>query len=47
MPHKVTPARIALIIFVALAMLWLMIPVLIIAPMSFSGARFLSFPPPS
>lgn len=47
MPHRLTPARIALIAFVALAALWLMIPILIVAPMSFSGARFLSFPPPS
>ncbi|MCO4318952.1 ABC transporter permease [Phyllobacterium sp. 21LDTY02-6] len=33
--------------FVALILAWLMIPVLIILPMSFSGARFLAFPPPS
>lgn len=33
--------------FVGLVLLWLMIPVLIILPMSFSGARFLTFPPPS
>jgi putative spermidine/putrescine transport system permease protein len=34
-------------IFVILALLWLMVPVLIIIPMSFSGARFLTFPPPN
>ncbi|QDL90397.1 ABC transporter permease [Paroceanicella profunda] len=46
MPRRLTPARLALMLFVALAMLWLMIPVLIVAPMSFSSARFLAFPPP-
>ena len=30
-----------------LILAWLMIPVVIIVPMSFSGARFLAFPPPS
>jgi putative spermidine/putrescine transport system permease protein len=34
-------------IIVALILLWLITPILIIAPMSFSGARFLTFPPPS
>jgi putative spermidine/putrescine transport system permease protein len=33
--------------FVALILAWLIIPILIILPMSFSGARFLAFPPPS
>lgn len=33
--------------FVILVLAWLIIPVLIIVPMSFSGARFLAFPPPS
>ncbi len=32
--------------FVILVLAWLMIPILVIMPMSFSGARFLSFPPP-
>ncbi|WP_306752164.1 ABC transporter permease [Paracoccus actinidiae] len=32
--------------FVLIALLWLIIPVLIVIPMSFSSARFLSFPPP-
>lgn len=33
--------------FVGLVLLWLIIPIVIIVPMSFSGARFLAFPPPS
>jgi putative spermidine/putrescine transport system permease protein len=33
--------------FVTLILAWLIIPILIILPMSFSGARFLAFPPPS
>ncbi|WP_437359165.1 ABC transporter permease [Inquilinus limosus] len=33
--------------FVALVLIWLVVPILIVVPMSFSGARFLSFPPPS
>ncbi|MGA1804706.1 ABC transporter permease [Rhizobium sp. HT1-10] len=33
--------------FVAVVLAWLIIPIIIIIPMSFSGARFLSFPPPS
>lgn len=32
--------------FVLIALLWLIIPVLIVIPMSFSSARFLAFPPP-
>lgn len=40
-------ARIVLVSFVVLVLIWLMIPVVIIMPMSFSGARFLAFPPPS
>jgi putative spermidine/putrescine transport system permease protein len=42
-----SPARIAFILFCALVLLYLILPVLIILPMSFSSARFLSFPPPS
>jgi putative spermidine/putrescine transport system permease protein len=42
-----SPARIALVLFCALVLLYLILPVLIIVPMSFSSARFLSFPPPS
>ncbi|WP_027686905.1 ABC transporter permease [Rhizobium leguminosarum] len=33
--------------FVALVLAWLIIPIIIIVPMSFSSARFLTFPPPS
>lgn len=42
-----TPVRLALYGFVGLVLLYLMIPVIIIVPMSFSSARFLSFPPPA
>ena len=41
------PFRIALIVTCALVLLYLILPILIIAPMSFSAARYLSFPPPS
>ena len=40
-------SRILLYVAVGLILVWLMVPVLIIVPMSFSGARFLAFPPPS
>lgn len=40
-------SKILLRAFVGLVLLWLMIPIVIIVPMSFSGARFLAFPPPS
>lgn len=40
-------AKIVLVSFVVLVLVWLIIPVVIIVPMSFSGARFLAFPPPS
>jgi putative spermidine/putrescine transport system permease protein len=39
--------RIVFIVFCTLVLLYLILPILIIAPMSFSGARFLTFPPPS
>jgi putative spermidine/putrescine transport system permease protein len=39
--------RIALVILCSLVLIFLILPVLIIVPMSFSSARFLSFPPPS
>jgi putative spermidine/putrescine transport system permease protein len=42
-----SPGRIAFGIFCSLVLLFLILPVLIIVPMSFSSARFLSFPPPS
>ncbi|EJB07145.1 ABC-type spermidine/putrescine transport system, permease component II [Rhizobium leguminosarum bv. trifolii WSM597] len=40
-------SKILLYGFVTLILAWLIIPILIILPMSFSGARFLAFPPPS
>lgn len=40
-------SKILLYGFVGLILAWLIIPILIILPMSFSGARFLAFPPPS
>lgn len=40
-------SRIAFAVFCTLVLLYLILPVLIIAPMSFSSARFLTFPPPS
>jgi putative spermidine/putrescine transport system permease protein len=42
-----SPARVALIAFCAIVLLYLILPILIIAPMSFSSTRFLTFPPPS
>lgn len=42
-----SPARMALYVISALVMVYLILPVLIIAPISFSSARFLTFPPPS
>lgn len=47
MTDRMALSQILLRVFVTLALIWLMIPVLIIIPMSFSGARFLAFPPPS
>ena len=44
---KLSPSRIILALFCALVLLYLILPILIIAPMSFSSARFLTFPPPS
>jgi len=41
------PGRIAFVLFCALALLYLILPVLIIVPMSFSSTRFLTFPPPA
>ena len=42
-----SPVRIIFVLFCALVLLYLILPVLIIVPMSFSSARFLTFPPPS
>ena len=38
---------IPIVVGVALVLAYLMLPMLIIVAMSFSGARYLSFPPPS
>ncbi|MFB4373538.1 ABC transporter permease [Agrobacterium sp. CR_3] len=40
-------SRICLSAFVGLVLVWLVVPILIIIPMSFSSTRFLTFPPPS
>lgn len=40
------PARLALGVVVALVLLFLVVPILIVVPMSFSSARYLTFPPP-
>jgi putative spermidine/putrescine transport system permease protein len=40
-------ARIAFIAFCAIVLLYLILPILIIVPMSFSSTRFLTYPPPS
>src|SRR5258705_11957481 len=42
-----SPSRIAFVLFCSLVLLYLVLPVLIIVPMSFSSTRFLTFPPPS
>src|SRR3981081_3954931 len=42
-----SPGRIAFVLFCSLVLLFLIVPVLIIVPMSFSTTRFLTFPPPS
>lgn len=39
--------RIAFAVLCALVLLYLILPILIIVPMSFSSTRFLTFPPPS
>ena len=44
---RASPARIMLYVISALVLVYLILPVLIIAPISFSSARFLTFPPPS
>jgi putative spermidine/putrescine transport system permease protein len=42
-----SPRRFIFVLFCTLVLLYLILPILIIAPMSFSSARFLTFPPPS
>lgn len=44
--RRVPLGRVALVAFTALVFLYLVFPVLIILPMSFSSSRFLDFPPP-
>jgi len=44
---RFSPARIAFVAFCVLVLLYLILPILIIVPMSLSSARFLTFPPPS
>ena len=39
--------RLAFGLVVGLVLIYLMLPVLIIVPMSFSSTRFLTFPPPA
>jgi putative spermidine/putrescine transport system permease protein len=39
--------RIIFVLLCAAVLLYLVLPILIVAPMSFSSARFLTFPPPS
>ena len=43
---RLTLGRAAFALLVGLILLYLVIPVLIVVPMSFSSARFLTFPPP-
>ncbi|PMR73343.1 ABC transporter permease [Billgrantia endophytica] len=47
MNHKLSLGRILFIGYVVLVLLFLILPVLIVVPMSFSDSRFLSFPPSS
>jgi putative spermidine/putrescine transport system permease protein len=42
-----SPHRIIFVLLCAAVLLYLVLPILIVVPMSFSSARFLTFPPPS
>jgi putative spermidine/putrescine transport system permease protein len=42
-----SPWRVVFIAFCAIVLLYLILPILIIVPMSFSSTRFLTFPPPA
>jgi putative spermidine/putrescine transport system permease protein len=42
-----SPRRIIFVLLCAAVLLYLVLPILIVVPMSFSSARFLTFPPPS
>ena len=44
---RTSPRRIIFVLFCAAVLLYLVLPILIVVPMSFSSARFLTFPPPS
>jgi putative spermidine/putrescine transport system permease protein len=44
---RTSPHRIIFVLFCAAVLLYLVLPILIVVPMSFSSARFLTFPPPS
>ena len=43
---RVSAARVALLTFTGLVLLYLVFPVFIVAPLSFSSAKYLQFPPP-
>jgi putative spermidine/putrescine transport system permease protein len=44
---RFSPRRIIFVLLCAAVLLYLVLPILIVVPMSFSSARFLTFPPPS
>jgi putative spermidine/putrescine transport system permease protein len=44
---RFSPRRIIFALLCAAVLLYLVLPILIVVPMSFSSARFLTFPPPS
>ena len=44
---RTSPRRILFVLLCAAVLLYLVLPILIVVPMSFSSARFLTFPPPS
>ena len=44
---RLSPGRIIFVLLCAAVLLYLVLPILIVVPMSFSSARFLTFPPPS
>jgi len=44
---RTSPRRIIFVLLCAAILLYLVLPILIVVPMSFSSARFLTFPPPS
>lgn len=44
---RFSPRRVIFVLLCAAVLLYLVLPILIVVPMSFSSARFLTFPPPS